>query len=357
MIYELDQYFTPKDIAERIIKESILTKPKICVDSTCGSGRLLEAAYNAFEDVTCVGIDKDKNVIRSLRRKQPDWILSVGDLLQPSSFNKTRVLSLYTKSDLLVLNPPFSHGNRKSVSIEFENKNFKGSIAMAYILKSFELFRPKHGSIIIVPESILYSDTDACARSLIAENNKIDVLAELDINTFKGTRARSTVIRVIPSDLKSNYAEHHRIKPKPLLRTTIIRGGLPVHDAVIINKGTPFIHTTNLKQVGCSSIKSYQRVEPIQRGLVSGWMILIPRVGIPDKSSIKVVYFKSKIQLSDCVISLRCNSEKEAIKIERRLSLHWTSFVDLYRGTGARYVTIRRLRNWLESRNIESISK
>ncbi|MFW8695531.1 hypothetical protein, partial [Mesorhizobium japonicum] len=85
------------------------------------------------------------------------------------------------------------------------------------------------------------------------------------------------------------------------------------------------------------------------KGRTKGWVILIPRVGMPDASLVKALKLDTLTQLSDCVIALEFSSKNSALKAEGRLHSHWNEFKDLYRGTGARYVTISRLSFWLNS--------
>jgi predicted RNA methylase len=355
MLHDLDKYYTPRDVAERILADSVSTEPRICVDSTCGSGRLLEAANNVFGKVQCVGIDRDKNTIASLRRRNPDWILSVADLMKPSSYKRTLAISENRECDLLVLNPPFSHGNRKSIEVSFGNNMFKCSIAMAHILQSFELFKPTQGAVIIVPESVLYSETDIVARQMLGINYDIEKITELESTTFKGTRARATVISVTPGK-KCKTKKIINFVPKIELRTKLIRGGLPVYDKVRYRNGLPYVHTTDISSlVLMNKVQKNVNVRAIDRGCLSGWVILFPRVGVPDKKLFKPLFLKRKTQLSDCVIALKFESKTNAIKVEQRIQLFWDEFLMLYRGTGARYVTVSRLTDWLTDKNIKSI--
>lgn len=352
MLIDLDRYYTPNDVAERLLADSVSLPPKSCVDSTCGSGRLLHAANQVFGDVQCIGIDRDRKAIASLKRRNPDWILSVADLLNPISYKKTLALSESRDCDLLVLNPPFSHGNRKSVDIVYNGQNLKSSIAMAHILQSFELFKPNQGAVIIVPESVLYSETDTDARSILTQDYDIEKITELESSTFSGTRAHATVIKVTPGNDKQHNVIHELV-PSTKLKAKLIRGGLPVHEMEKSRSGVPYIHSTDIRElIQEISLSRFTVTRSIRRGRISGWVILLPRVGMPERSIFKAIYLQEEIQLSDCVIALVCTSNSQAEKIEKRINLHWDSFVSLYRGTGARYTTISRLHEWLRMKNI-----
>ena len=88
-------------------------------------------------------------------------------------------------------------------------------------------------------------------------------------------------------------------------------------------------------------------MKSIARGIVAGSVILIPRVGVPLFESLQPVYLRSTVQLSDCVIALRFHSMKVAISFSTAMTRRWGELVRLYRGTGARYITVARLQGWL----------
>jgi len=348
MDYPLDQYFTPLKIAEKIFIKSGISKPNNCLDTTCGSGYLLQAASKVFGDIQCIGIDKDKKIINSLRRKRPNWLLSVANLLEPGSLKKTNVFSSTIECDLLTLNPPFSQNNKKHVNILYKNSQLKCSIAMAYILKSIETFQPKNGAIIIVPESLLFSEIDAIPRLALGKDFSIRTIMELDINTFYGTRARTSVIRLESTRKEIEQYSFINSDKKHLIKIHLIRGGLPVHKFVPSPTGKDFIHSTSIKSLTASTDKlQLPKTKQIMKGAVSGWVLLLPRVGIPNRKMLKCINLTKTIQLSDCVIALDFETEREAIEVETRIKTDFDSLLNLYRGTGARYVTILKLKSWL----------
>ena len=341
---DLDRYYTPREIAEDLLTDCMPLAPNVCVDSTCGEGNLLEAANTVFGNVQCIGLDKDKRAINNLRRRQPEWTLSVADLLNPKSIKRTYVAANYLKSDLLILNPPFSLGKKKSHDVEFKGERIKSSIAMAHVLTSLELFRPKQGAFVIVPESLLYSEIDESARNLLFSDYDCSEIGDLHCSTFHGARARSVAIRLKPGVL--SFSDNISFSGvEKTLKVNIIRGGLPVHEKVNNRKGLPYIHTTDLSILFKeNNILRLLKVSRCSRGTVKGWVILIPRVGLPQQNTIKPVFLESEVQLSDCVIALSCGSKTNANKIEKRINSNWDYFVNHYKGTGARYTTLSRLK-------------
>ncbi len=306
------------------------------------------AAKRAFKSVECAGIDKDRVAIQRLRRRHPDWHLSVADVLNPRTHQRAQVLDASVGCDLLALNPPFSMERKKSVCVEFRGKSFRSSVAMAHILRSAELFVPTEGAIAIVPESLLFSDVDDVARRELNTVYRLRVVAELRNTTFRGARANAMIVRLTSRPSGRGRTQSTR----RLTGVQLVRGGLPVFESHRSRAGVPYLHSTDITRVATTgSLAGCKRVVPIDRGLVSGTVILLPRVGLPTREAVKPVYLRSTVQLSDCVIALKFASTDVATKRASSLAARWDELVSLYRGTGARYVTTRRLEDWLAAMN------
>jgi hypothetical protein len=347
---ETDKYYTPSAVATKAFERAQLGgKPSICADTACGSGSLLIAAEDVLQAKHCLGIDNDPSAIRQLRRARPDWRLYVGDLLKrhrapPINFQGSNGV------DLLVLNPPFSLGARKYISVKYQGHSVKCSVAMAHILRSIDLFRPYQGAIAVVPESLLYSDTDQHARELLGQEFSLMELLQLSIYTFKGARVNSSFVQFGPLTRRLNSSfkvAEAKMDPIP---ATIVRGGLQMHAFERFESGTRVIHSTSLRSIALDGIASIcVRTSSTAKGRISGWMLLLPRVGTPSEEAFRALYSKGYIQLSDCVIGIKFSSRDSAFNAQRRIRANWQSLVSLYKGTGARYITIDRLVDWLYS--------
>ena len=348
---DTDKYYTPLAVASKAFERALLTaKPSVCADTACGSGSLLAAAEDVLQTKHCLGIDSDPSAIRRLRRSRPDWQLYIGDLLKRNRAPLINFSGSNYDVDLLVLNPPFSLGPRKYVSVKYRGQSVKCSVAMAHILRSLELFRPNQGAIAVVPESLLYSDTDQYARELLDQNFSLSELLQLSIYTFKGARVNSTFVQFSAAPSKPHQLIDFVTTHKDPITTTIVRGGLQMHSFERVESGARVIHSTSLKHIALHGISSVtERTAFAVKGRISGWMLLLPRVGVPKDSAFSAIYSKEKIQLSDCVIGMTFSSKNIALDAHRRILENWPSLLNLYRGTGARYITIDRLVDWAYS--------
>lgn len=349
MLANLDQYFTPESVAQRIVEAvEPSSESLLCVDPTCGSGNLLVACETVLADAACVGIDRDVRVIRNLRKAYPHWRLSVADLLSDRSLKSATVFRDMPPVSLLTLNPPFSQGGRKSLGLVFGGEQLRVSAAMGYVLRSLEVFRPQLGAVAILPESLMYSEIDREARAAISARFAIRELFELRSSTFRGARARTVAVKILPSEacpvpaLQNGQLAQHSLK--------LVRGNLPVHDAKFGRSGASFIHTTDLADL-IAGMSVLRRTGAMCKRSVSGWQLLLPRVGMPKEHLVAPVFLRQRSELSDCVLGLGADVRvlERAAKIIRK---DWAQFSSLYRGTGARYITVARLVDWFRERGI-----
>ena len=348
MTLEFDQYFTPPSVAERVFRLSGVTSaPHVCIDPTCGTGNLLDAASRILGSTKCIGIDKDREVISKLKQARPDWRLTSGDILDNGFADEIIRQFDSDPIDLLVLNPPFSQSSTKFVTVEYGGRELKGSAAMACLLRSLDLFQPKQGAILIAPESMLFSAIDEPGRSALSREFLMSEILPLSSSTFRGARANSVAMRVAPGSSRiSNTSGRKRNRVHDV---QLIRGGLQVHCMREDITGVPFVHSTAIRRLilDRSIIQDLPRTSWKGSGRIHGWCFLLPRVGIPSDLCLRAIFVKSTIQLSDCVIAIQCSDRISAIAIEAKLADAYASLRDLYRGTGARYVTLSRLKGWL----------
>jgi hypothetical protein len=352
-VLDLDRYYTPEKIATTVAEPVSGLRNAVCVDAECGQGNLLRAAERASERARCFGMDADREVIASLRREQPEWTLSVGSLTNSRSWSRTSVVTEIGRCDVLLANPPFSMGTKKGIL--FPGTERRCSVAMAHLRMAIDVFLPRLAVCAIVPESLLHSDLDSNERVLLRENWSLQELQSLKNSTFRGARANASLVLLTPTkDVTTDCAE---TTPKPGnangYNATLIRGGLPVHEASPNRKGVPYLHSTDISTLVAGG-HAKARVKPIQRGLLSGSAILLPRVGVPSKESIVTVDLDEQTQLSDCVIAIQCSSNSGLERIAGRLRARFDSLRGEYSGTGARYVTVRRLIHWMSMNGIEA---
>ena len=291
-------------------------------------------------------MDLDRSTVERLRRREPRWVLSRANALSSSSWRQAEAGRRGVGSDLALLNPPFSMATTKGITVTLPDFTGRCSVAMAHVLVALSRAAPATCSA-VVPESLMFSELDAPARAHLGEDYEFRSVCGLRNSTFRGTRANALIVRF-----------RRREHPQPPTREmraagtatalTLVRGGLPLFEAESYPRGVRYLHSTELVAVAHGCVLSrLRRVRQIPRGVVSGHVVLLPRVGVPLPGSVRAVSFEAPVQLSDCVIALCFESRAVALQWERALNRRWPQLVSLYRGTGARYTTVHRLESWL----------
>jgi predicted RNA methylase len=340
----LDQFFTPADVACRLASLIQPFTPLSVVDSNCGHGELLAACQSVSSCKTFAGMDIDNQVIRTLSSARPSWHLHGGDALTRKAWSAFEDPHFCAA----VLNPPFSLKSKRTSRTEFASTELVASPALSHVLAAIEFGRPKVIAAIL-PESCASSELDRIARARIEQAYDVEVVERLGSKTFPGAAANAFIARMVRrgrSDLKATASG---LVPGAS-RVEVVRGGLPVHLRVPqLHSGLPYVHSTDLRHLCKSSIGALERVRPIGRGVLSGHFVLFPRVGVPALDALEAVSLHQRVQLSDCVMGLRCRSGQHAQRVAEFLQSNYIAFCGLYRGTGARYTTVAAVENWLSA--------
>ena len=108
----------------------------------------------------------------------------------------------------------------------------------------------------------------------------------------------------------------------------------------------PLVHSTCLRN---GSVDFAQFHASNAKFRIKGPALLLVRVGEPKKE--KLVHYKGRdtFALSDCVIAL--TGRRRDLKIlHKQLLGSWPSLSKLYRGTGAKYITVAEISGLLRSR-------
>jgi hypothetical protein len=115
-----------------------------------------------------------------------------------------------------------------------------------------------------------------------------------------------------------------------------------------LNGNSPYgdylVHSTNLQKSALTNL-GYKVINPLSS--LSGPAVLLPRVGIPKVDKLCLLGVNEKVVLSDCVLAIKTSTEYESNMIRSALLDNWTEFSKIYKGTGAKYTTVSRLKTFL----------
>ncbi|EJP49980.1 methyltransferase small domain protein [Acinetobacter baumannii Naval-18] len=119
----IDQIFTPDALANELVQFYSLSSPPLLVaDFAVGEGSLIQAAHKYWPEAKYIVNDIDQNILNKIKLKNAEIDYYNEDFLV-SNFTK-----LFEKIDLILLNPPFSHGNRKMYV--WDENNISSGIAL-----------------------------------------------------------------------------------------------------------------------------------------------------------------------------------------------------------------------------------
>lgn len=337
-----DSFYTPIPIAEKLV--SYITENKITnvIDFCVGDGVLLKTLKKKFSDVTLYGTDISSDVIETLKKEHPNWSLGICDFRDDDSIAKIHFLSK-TKFDLIMFNPPFTCKGSVIERVKIGEKEFKVSTAMMFILKSLKYLSSTGGMYAILPISCVYSQKDRDAWNFLKSKYNACVLEESIRVCFDKKCSPSIVLVYIGKNKRTSYITNQNADFTKLSVENVSRGHIRMQNLTYSTsiKALPLIHTTNIQK---GQLVNMKRITPGTQHSVSGFGVVIPRVCNPNPNKVALLDGDQNYLLSDCVIVLKTSTMESAAKTKEYIIKNWTSFETIYKGTGAQYTTLERVK-------------
>ena len=340
-----DSYYTPPLLADKLVGYIVSSHISRAVDFCVGDGDLLKAVAKRFDNVKLYGTDISDDALKKLSNDCPDWHLQKCDFRKDDSIDKVTFIK-NEKFDLIVLNPPFTCKGSIVENIIFEGIEYRVSTAMFFLMKALKFLAPNGGLYAILPISCVYSIKDRKAWNYLKEHFNACILEESNKVSFTNKCAPSIVL-VYVGTYKVNGIEHSNTFDFSLFSvTSIVRGCVRMQNPQYrkSKNAVPLIHTTNLQK---GKLVKLKRIIPGQNILVNGNGVVIPRVCNPNPNKIVLLDEKTIYALSDCVIVLHTPTKNDAERLRDGIIEHWCDFVGVYKGTGAQYTTLERLKTLL----------
>ncbi len=344
----IDAYYTPKALAEKMATVCAST-PRIVADFASGDGGLLTAAAHQWPKARLVATDISHSALNALRRKFDDVAAIRVNFLSNQSRVRSRSLeALKGRIGLVLLNPPFSCRGSRRISVSTETFDVTCSPAMAFVLIAFEYLQSNGEMVAILPAGSLISEKDGIAWRNLRSHAEVRVVSNHDRGTFQECFPTTRIVHIKRTRHGKKPNETMGESAKVFTTTTdesvvLVRGCIPMYD---IPKGRiPLAHSTDLKDYKLipNGHKTHAGVPELM-----GAFVAITRVGSPKRDKVALHYSRSEMAISDCVIALRCASRARAAQLHSRILDNWSKLVPLYGGTGAKYITVSKLRAFLE---------
>jgi hypothetical protein len=351
-----DQFFTSEELAAATVRAVRLRRVERVADFAAGHGDLLRSARQRWPDCFTFGNDVDKSCASVLAKETTVSAHANCDFLNDrSTIASKRFRGLQGNCDVVLLNPPFSGRGCKTWLVQVGSDHMSCSRAMAFVYKAVSFLREGGELVAVLPASCLSSEKDAAIMAHCKTMTEIDIIAQFPKGAFESCSASTTIIR-----FRNRTVTQQLIRPEGVpdrcpedenLHVELVRGCVPVYRAEngFAGRKYPFIHSTDI--VGLD-VCHYQRAVKVDTRCIQGPAVLVARVGSPLSRKCAIYDCEQTIVLSDCVIALRCRTLSVAKKVQRRILENWESLAPLYGGTCAPYLTMNRLRTFLESISI-----
>lgn len=332
----MDCFYTSRELADTLVGLTSLRRRSLSIaDFSCGEGSLLLAAERRWPAASMIANDVSAKSISALRKSQPKWQAACADFLNPRSVRSSSLRHHLEGIDLVLLNPPFSRRNKRTYEVTVGDERLRASIAVAFIVNSIPFLRPLGVILAVLPDGCLVSKQDEAVWRALRKQFNVEVIRDNSRSAFHGVRARTCLIRMTKLDACVTVAEE-RTRP---LAPTICRGRIQMHSRQVVSakQGRPLVHTNNLLNGVVTSSG-----EHVLGAVITGPALLFPRVGLITPGKLCVLRTGRRVTLSDCVLSMACESEADAEYLKRVVLAAWPTFASAYRGTGAPYITVER---------------
>lgn len=334
----VDSYYTPSYLAKRMLQgEKGIFYSRIA-DFCVGDGMLLTTAQEMWPTASFFGVDIAEESIRRVKSENATWTVERCDFFSEDERNKVSFLEVGAKFDLILLNPPFSCKGGCYRWVNFDGQKFKASTSLAFLCESLH-FMSKNGRLLaILPNGIFHSERDEKLVEYLRVKYNLRIIPQENNNHFHDCSPNISIVKLEICKSYSRKAKRMNITVSGV--TGIIRGRKQVYRTENSLAGIPYIHTTHLRdnaiidtEILCSDLSC----------AVSGPGVVIPRVGTPSQQKICVILGSQHYIMSDCLICIKTRTRGDATKLYEAIINNWELFVSQYAGTGARYITMKRI--------------
>jgi hypothetical protein len=348
----LDAFYTAAQIAETLLAQATILCPSTVADFSAGTGSLLSAAHLKWPTAKLLAIDHDPSALSVVTEQLPNSTVCCADFLDPVYQSKIcKAASACGAISLIVANPPFScRGGTKLVN-EVDGRTFTASLALSFVIGGVRYLDSKGEILAILPASCLNSEKDWNALRQLERLFSVQVVGGASRSAFKGCAAATVFVRFTRkvSEQASVYGDREDLQvitSRTFGAFRIFRGSIQMHAVPddVDEAAIPFVHTTELSKYHVILNRRWVRT---RRSRICGPAILLPRVGMPREHKVCLLQSKRLVAISDCVFAITCQDSASIQDLYHILQGSWRKLESLYIGTGARYITVHRLSNFL----------
>ena len=353
----IDEFDTPPPLAAKLVQiadQLSENEPRTVADFAVGTGELLAAAKLRWPKATVFGCDISNHRVAGLAQARTDWTLAQCDFLSRASRESLSDLeSIKTRVDLAVLNPPFSARGGTKVEVHFDGQSVRCSPAMAFVLLASQYLSPDGNLVVLLPAGVPHADRDQEARVALRQLGEFRAIHETTAK-FPGVSLKVTIayLKRGPATLTPSTLIEPMVNATwPRIR--VLRGTMQTHEVPTngVLGRIPLVHSTELQDY---KLQVAQR--EVHSGIrsLSGPAVLLHRVGRPRQDKIAYVPQGPPFAITDCVVALLCPNERECLRLHSSLTEQFGLLKRNYIGSGAPYITIKRIQRILHTLGFSS---
>jgi hypothetical protein len=337
-----DSFYTPSHLSETMLSKLINRSFSRVADFSIGNGELLTAASKIWETANYYGTDISKVAINKVRKEHPSWTLEKCDFFSEKSRKTVSFLRNDKKFDLILLNPPFSCKGGTFFNVKINGRYFRASTSLAFIGEALTYLENGGCLVSIIPNGVASSERDRELWEYLSSEYSLTINSELGNRHFQDCSPYINII-ALGESLESSQVIKKSTSTYGHLIKNIFRGKMQMHSIVESRTGSRVVHTTNIID---NSIRELSIHCSNSKHKLTGPAVLIPRVGMPQKTKICIITNNEKYVLSDCIIALQTTSIEDANSLKDGILRNWEDLVKLYTGTGAKYITLKKLKEY-----------
>lgn len=347
----MDRHYTPRELADSLLTNSDQFDPETVVDVTVGRGELLSAAERKWPQAALIGTDIDRTAVDWLRTNRPSWDVGRCNILSTRSRSRSGPLRRARESDrtLLLINPPFSVRGGTKTTVQFNGSQVSCSPAIAFLLIGLDLVGESGEARAILPEGSLFSERDSAAWQVIDGSWKRSTVAVNAPAAFPGCVAKTVLLRLTRADRtrRTRSSACRRLDSANAgVGVRVVRGTFQMHQLDRTADGPVLVHSTDLAH---HLVVLNGRRGHGQARTATGPALLLPRVGAITKSKLALLPAGTNVMLSDCVMALETHSAADAEALLKLFKRRFAFLQRHYRGTGAPFITLGRIRDFLKA--------
>lgn len=340
-----DSYYTSTPLAEKLVSYVADKHFSSVADFCVGDGELLRAAQSLWKKIKCYGVDISHDVISQLSITHPKWFVEECDFTD-NSCREECTITKRKKYDLIVLNPPFTCKGSTINRVMFDGEEYRMSTAMMFVVEALQYMHKKSILLAILPISCAYSQKDKKIWQVLVEKYHLKILEERDKQYFKNCNPNIILVSINDLSYQGKNENKNLVLNLDGYNLSTFRGNLSVHERTNSSSKNrkPFIHSTNLIDNSLQNINQYTQYSKSE---ISGPAVLISRVGNPNIKKICTISTDETYVISDCIIAIKTGNQVEAENLKQLFIDNWDYVKTLYKGTGAKYITLERLHSFL----------